>query len=221
MLPTLAFCVQWSLLMTWNGKHRASGLSSKSTSSALTWVTRRGNLPPSPRTTAGHQSSMRASSSECPLSLICSTSWSRRDKLTFADLYRVFSVSFQLTGHWGRAGELRAASVREGLLLRQGGPHRGHGRAAGEGHSQQGQRHLLDAAGQTRPHGRDGPDGVAHPLSAQQRRCGERIRQTQVRPAFGRRGPQLRGGRGERESTCAQRRTWPAKCYAHIILTPA
>lgn len=83
MLPTLAFCVQWSLLMTWNGKHRASGLSSKSTSSALTWVTRRGNLPPSPRTTAGRQSSMRASSSECPLSLICSTSWSRRDKLTF------------------------------------------------------------------------------------------------------------------------------------------
>ena len=103
------------------------------------------------------------------------------------------SVWFQLLGHWGRSGELRAAGVREGLLLRQRGPHRGHGRAAGEGHSQQGQRHLLDAAGPTHPHGRDGPDGAAHPLPAQQRRRGERVRQAQVGPALGRGGPQLRG----------------------------
>lgn len=103
------------------------------------------------------------------------------------------SVSFQLLGHWGRSRELRAAGVCEGLLLRQRGPHRGHGRAAGEGHSQQGQRHLLDAAGQTHPHGRDGPDGAAHPLPAQQRRRGERVRQAQVGPALGRGGPQLRG----------------------------
>lgn len=100
---------------------------------------------------------------------------------------------FQLLGHWGGSRELRAAGVCEGLLLRQGGPHCGHGCAAGEGHSQQRHRHLLDAAGRTRPHGRDGPDGAANPLSAQQRRRGERVREAQVGPALGRGGPQLRG----------------------------
>lgn len=114
------------------------------------------------------------------------------------------SLSFQLTGHRGRAGELRAAGMRERLLLRQGGPHRGHGCAAGEGHSQQGHCHLLATAGQTRPHGRDGPDGAAHPLSAQQRRRGQRVRQAQVRPAIGWRGPQLREEE-ERERTRVHR----------------
>ena len=116
-------------------------------------------------------------------------------------LYKSDFPSFQLLGHRGRSRELRAAGVCEGLLLRQRGPHRGHVRGAAEGHRQQGQRLPLDAAGQTRPHGRDGPDGAAHPLAAQQRRRGERVRQAQVGPALGRGGPQLRGAETERGDT--------------------
>lgn len=159
------FVIQWWQLMTWNGRHRASGPSWKSSSLALTSVTKRGSLPPNPRTTAGLLNSTKASSSECPVLFFCMNPQKRIKSVDCC--FRV-----QLFGHWGGSWELRAAGVREGLLLRPGGPHRGHGRAAGEGHSQQGQRHLLDAAWQACAHGRDGPDGPADPLATQQRRRG-------------------------------------------------
>lgn len=63
--------IQWWQLMTWNGRHRASGPSWKSSSLALTSVTKRGSLPPNPRTTAGLLNSTKASSSECPLLFFC------------------------------------------------------------------------------------------------------------------------------------------------------
>lgn len=71
----LLFILQWWLLMTWNGRRRASGPLWKSTSLALTSATRRGNLPPSPRTTPGPPSLMRASSSEYQPVLLDLTVW--------------------------------------------------------------------------------------------------------------------------------------------------
>lgn len=79
---------------------------------------------------------------------------------------------------------LRAAGVRERLLLCSRGPHRGHGRPAAEGRGLEGQRRLLAAAGQTHPHGRDRPHRPAHPLPTQQRRRGQGVRQAQVRPTL-------------------------------------
>lgn len=86
---------------------------------------------------------------------------------------------------------LRAAGVREGLLLRPRGPLGGHGGHAAEGRGLQRQRRLLAAARQAHPHGRDGPHRAAHPLAAQQRRRGQGVRQAQVGPALGGGGPQL------------------------------
>lgn len=61
---------------------------------------------------------------------------------------------------------LRAAGVREGLLLRPRGQHRGHGGDAAAGRGAEGQLCLLVPAGGAGAHGRDGPHRPSHPLPA-------------------------------------------------------
>jgi len=78
------------------------------------------------------------------------------------------------------AGLLRAASVRERLLLRTRGPADRRGGAAAEGRGRARQLCLLVSAGQVHPTRRDRMDRAADTFSADRRRRRQGVRQAQV-----------------------------------------
>lgn len=71
----------------------------------------------------------------------------------------------------------------EGLLLRTGRSLGGHSGHSAERHHRPGQLLVLATAGQASAPRRDRLDHIAHSISADQRRGGQRIRPTQVRCA--------------------------------------
>lgn len=93
---------------------------------------------------------------------------------------------------------LRAANLRQRLLLRPSRPSGGFGRNTVKRHHGEGQLRLLVPTGPTHPHGRHRPHRHANPLPALQRRRGQGVCQAEIRDTIGR-GGQMRRAGGRRE----------------------
>lgn len=119
--------------------------------------------------------------------------------MTETECWNLCVLSPQCPGEPGWLWVLRAASLRQRLLL---WPRRQRGRLGRDAVKRhRGEEHLrvLVPARPTHPHGRHGPHRHANSLAALQRRRGQGVCEAEIRDSFGR-GGQMRGaGDGQRD----------------------
>lgn len=95
---------------------------------------------------------------------------------------------------------LRAASLRQRLLLWPRRPSGRLGRDTVKRNHREGQLRVLVPAGSAHPYGRHGPHRHANPLPALKRRRGQGVCEAEIGDSFGRGGQMRRAGGGQRKT---------------------